>query len=133
MSKECDICHYWYFLDKGFKFQRYICNECHDVLMISINLNDIAISNMNGANDLCIINRISKSDTLNLLQIFWLDKKRSIIKTKKNYKKFIIIYKMRKNVYNSVSFGKKVFKYLIGNEDGENVSPSWVMLPKMNT
>ena len=19
-SKECDICHYWYFLDKGFKF-----------------------------------------------------------------------------------------------------------------
>ena len=20
-SKECDICHYWYFLDKGFKLQ----------------------------------------------------------------------------------------------------------------
>ena len=20
-SKECNICHYWYFLDKGFKFQ----------------------------------------------------------------------------------------------------------------
>ena len=19
-SKECDLCHYWYFLDKGFKF-----------------------------------------------------------------------------------------------------------------
>ena len=25
-SKECDICHYWCFLDKGFKFQPYICN-----------------------------------------------------------------------------------------------------------
>ena len=24
--KKCDICHYWYFLDKGFKFQRYVCN-----------------------------------------------------------------------------------------------------------
>ena len=21
-SKECDICHYWYFLDQGFKFQQ---------------------------------------------------------------------------------------------------------------
>ena len=21
VSKECDVCHYWYFLDKRFKFQ----------------------------------------------------------------------------------------------------------------
>ena len=25
-SKECDICRYWYFLDKGFKFQPDVCN-----------------------------------------------------------------------------------------------------------
>ena len=25
-SKECDICHYWYFLNKGFKFQPNVCN-----------------------------------------------------------------------------------------------------------
>ena len=31
-SKKCHICHYRYFLDKGFKFQRYICNGCRDVL-----------------------------------------------------------------------------------------------------
>ena len=30
-SKEYDICHYWYFLDKGFKFQPDVCNGCHDV------------------------------------------------------------------------------------------------------
>ena len=24
-SKDCDVCHYFYFLDKGFKFQRYVC------------------------------------------------------------------------------------------------------------
>ena len=29
-SKECDICHYWYFLNKCFKFQRNVCNRCHD-------------------------------------------------------------------------------------------------------
>ena len=32
-SKECDIYHYWHFLDKGFNFQPDVCNRCHDVLM----------------------------------------------------------------------------------------------------
>ena len=29
-SEECDICHYWYFLDKNFKYEPYICNGCHN-------------------------------------------------------------------------------------------------------
>ena len=41
-SKECDFCHYWYFLKKGFKFQPYVCNKYHDLLMISISLSDLA-------------------------------------------------------------------------------------------
>ena len=31
-SKEYNIWHYWYFLDKGFKFQSDVCHVCHDVL-----------------------------------------------------------------------------------------------------
>ena len=42
-SKECDVCHYWYFLDKRYKFQPYVCNGCHDVLVMSMNLGDIPI------------------------------------------------------------------------------------------
>ena len=42
-SKECDICHYWYFLNKGFKFQPNVCNRCLDLLMMSINRSDIAL------------------------------------------------------------------------------------------
>ena len=42
------ICHYGYFLDKGFKFQQTVCNGCHDLSMISINLNDIVILNIHG-------------------------------------------------------------------------------------
>ena len=34
--KECNICHYWYFRDKGFKFQPDVCNGYHDVLTMSI-------------------------------------------------------------------------------------------------
>ena len=26
-SKECDICHFWYFLGPGFKFQPNACNK----------------------------------------------------------------------------------------------------------
>ena len=54
-SKECVICHYWYFLEKGLKFQCYVCNRCHDVQMMSINLNNIAISNINSVDYHCII------------------------------------------------------------------------------
>ena len=34
-SKECDICHYCYFLNKVFKFQQNVCNRCYDLLMMS--------------------------------------------------------------------------------------------------
>ena len=40
-SKRVDICHYWYFLNKEFKFLPYICNRCHDLLM-STNFSNIA-------------------------------------------------------------------------------------------
>ena len=42
-SKECDICHYWYLADKGFKFEPYLCNGCHDLMQKAINFNDVAI------------------------------------------------------------------------------------------
>ena len=29
-SKECMICHYWFF-NHGFKFLDYVCNGCHDL------------------------------------------------------------------------------------------------------
>ena len=31
VSKECDRCHYWYFLDIGFKYESYIGKGCDDL------------------------------------------------------------------------------------------------------
>ena len=42
-SKECDICHYWYFLNKQFKFLTNVCNRCHCLLMMSMKLSNIYI------------------------------------------------------------------------------------------
>ena len=33
-SKECMVCHYWYFKDIGYKYERYVFNEYHDLLMV---------------------------------------------------------------------------------------------------
>ena len=67
-SKECNIYYYWLFLDKGFKLQLYIYSECHDLLMMFINLDDIAILNIHGVDYRCNITGISKSEAESLLQ-----------------------------------------------------------------
>ena len=60
-SKESDICHYRYFLDKGCKIQRDVCNGCHNLLVMSMNFNGIAILNIKGSDYCCIISRINKN------------------------------------------------------------------------
>ena len=66
-SKECDICHYWYFLYYSFKFQPNACSRCYDLLMMSMNLSDIAILNIKGSDYRCIISLISKTEAINLM------------------------------------------------------------------
>ena len=58
-SKECEVCHYWFFEDIGFKFEEHVCNKCHDLLMIA--LKDIAILNAKGNAFRCILMGISKN------------------------------------------------------------------------
>ena len=67
-SKEYDICHYWYFLNYSSKFQSNACNRCHDLLMMSMNLSDIAILKIKGSDYRCIISLISKNEAVNLMQ-----------------------------------------------------------------
>ena len=43
-SKECDICHYSYFLDKSFNYEPYVGNDCHDIMQKATNFNDVAIA-----------------------------------------------------------------------------------------
>ena len=48
-SKECDICNYWYFLDKNFNYEPYLCNGCHDLMQKATNFNDVAIIFIKGS------------------------------------------------------------------------------------
>ena len=67
-GKECDVCHLWYFLNKGFKFQPNVCNGCHDLLLTSMNLHDIVILNIKGSDYPCIVTGISENETTSLMQ-----------------------------------------------------------------
>ena len=58
--KECDVCHYWYSLNYNFKFQPNVCNRCYGLLIMSVNLSNIAILNIKGSHYPCIISLISK-------------------------------------------------------------------------
>ena len=42
-SKECNICHYWYFLDKNFNYEPYLCNECQDLMQKVMSFKNVAI------------------------------------------------------------------------------------------
>ena len=65
--KECELCHYWFFKDIGFKFEEHVCNKCHDLLTIAYSLKDIAILNAKGATFRCILMGISKNEGLKRL------------------------------------------------------------------
>ena len=57
-----------YFLNKGFNFQLYVCNECHDLLMMSMNPSDIATLIIKGSDYHCFISGIRKSEAINVMQ-----------------------------------------------------------------
>ena len=79
VNQKSVICHDWYFLDKRFKFQADVCNGCHDILMMSMKLSDIANLNIHGADYCCIISGISKSEAIKVMRNINLAEKRGAL------------------------------------------------------
>ena len=75
-SKECMLCHYWYFKDVGLKFEPHVCNKCHDVYMTAYELKNIAILNViKGVDFRRILWGISRDEAVNRLNNSVLDNK----------------------------------------------------------
>ena len=66
--KECDNCHHWYFLDKNFKYEQYLCNGYHDLIQKATNFNDIAIVSIKGSNYGIHFWYMSKNDAINIMK-----------------------------------------------------------------
>ena len=66
-STECMLCHYWSFGNFGYKFEPYLCNGYHAVLMMAYELKNIGILNAEGVDYRCILWSTSKNDTIDRL------------------------------------------------------------------
>ena len=86
-SKECEMCHYWYFLDRGFKCEPYLCYDCHDLMQKAMNFNDVAIVSIKGNDYRIHFWYMSKYDAINIMNNFSLREK------KEYYNFFLTIYK----------------------------------------
>ena len=69
------ICHYWYFKEIGYKYEPYVCNGCHDLLMMIYDLKDFTILNIKGVDYRCYVFNMSRSDANTLLNNSVLDNK----------------------------------------------------------
>ena len=66
-SKECDICHYWYFKDIGFKYEPYLCNGYHDLLQKAMSFNGVAIVYVKGNTYRIHFWYMSKDDAISIM------------------------------------------------------------------
>ena len=65
LSKECDICYYWYFKGVGFKYEPYLGNGCHDLIQKAMSFNDAAIVFVKGSAYRVHFWYMSKDDAIN--------------------------------------------------------------------
>ena len=53
---------------RGFKFEKFFCNDCHDLTMLRLNISDIVIITVKGVDYRCIICNISNSEAIYFLE-----------------------------------------------------------------
>ena len=68
LSKECDICHYWYFEDIGFKYEKYLYNGCHDLMQKAMSFSNVAIVYVKGSAYKINFCYMSKDDAINIMK-----------------------------------------------------------------
>ena len=71
LSKECDICHYWYFKDIGFKYENYLdyhdCHGCHDLIQKAMSFNNVAVVYVKGNAYRIHFWHMSRDDAINIM------------------------------------------------------------------
>ena len=79
LSKECDICHYWYFKNIGFKYETYLINGCHDLMQKAMSFNNVAIVYVKRSAYRIHFWYMSKDDEINIMKGSKLVDKRGVL------------------------------------------------------
>ena len=79
LLKECDICHYWYFKDIGFKDEPCLFNGCHNLMQKAMSFDNIAIVYIKGNAYRINFWFMSKDDAINIMNGSILIDKRGVL------------------------------------------------------
>ena len=76
VSRECWLFHFWYYLDKNFNYQRYLCDGCHDMSIKANSMQNLAFVYVGGNAYRVNFVFMSKSDAVHLIKsVAIIDKK----------------------------------------------------------
>ena len=67
-SRECNLCKFYYFLDKKINYGPYLCNGCYDMSLKAVSIKNLAIINHNGNHYRINFAFMSKKDASNLIK-----------------------------------------------------------------
>ena len=67
-SKECNLCKFYYVLDKNFNHGPYLCDGCYGMLMKAVSIKNLTIINHNGNYYRVNFASMSKKDAYNLIK-----------------------------------------------------------------
>ena len=69
-SRECMICHYWYYLNKNFSYGPFTCDGCYTIVQKSTDFKDIAIIHVTKTAYRVYLKDISKHKAKKLINKF---------------------------------------------------------------
>ena len=67
-SREYNLCKFYYFLDKNFKYGPYLCDGCYDMSLKAVSIKNLAIINHDGNHYRVNFTSMSKKDAYNLIK-----------------------------------------------------------------
>ena len=67
-SREYNLCKFYYFLDKNFKYEPYLCDGCYDMSIKAVIMQNLAIINPNENYYRVIFAFMTKKDAYNLIK-----------------------------------------------------------------
>ena len=79
VSRKCWMCHFWFFTDKNFNFDKRLCDGCHDMNMKAVSINNLAIAYVGDKAYRINFAFMSKDEAINLIKNSAIMDKRGIL------------------------------------------------------
>ena len=67
-SARCSLCKFYDFLDKNFSYVLFLCNDCYDMSLKAVSMQNLTIISHNGNHYRVNFAFISKKDAYNLIK-----------------------------------------------------------------